>query len=369
MWKRWMAVALLCMLPACAFAGVESVYLSEANGKLATVRYSFSGEVPEAVCTVLQKHGYGDARCLNGLALERLVLETPEGQENAWRMSDALVAVESGGVRTVLGLQWSEKPGISRLTDLGAMGIAWDAVQWRFADAGMHTVDYEWTIGERSYRLAVTGENLWYVKACGDVEWNPGMGCFLLDGAWLPTPWTGCLKCLGRLDAFPDTAEAARETALEAWGDCASGQMMTICANLRAEPTGTSESLGVYHASGVPAQRLGMVQGAWAPWYQVRVGETVGWCSSPYAQPVEDIAQLVQEPSPDPLPAAAVRREILLRTAPDGPACTKLEPGVRVQVLAECADGWLHVAVPGCALNRWISPDGVFGYLRSDEVE
>ena len=139
-------------------------------------------------------------------------------------------------------------------------------------------------------------------------------------------------------------------------------------ANLRAEPSSRSESLGVYCPSGVTAQRLGMVQGAWAPWYQVRVGETVGWVSSPYARPIGSLAELVQEPFPDPLPTLTLEAEAFLHSTPDGPVSTKLQPGVKLQVLAECADGWLHVTVPGCGLSRWINPEGVFGYIRT-EVE
>ena len=101
---------------------------------------------------------------------------------------------------------------------------------------------------------------------------------------------------------------------------------------------------------------------------QVRVGETVGWVSSLYARPIGSLEELVQEPFPEPLPTLTLEAEAFLHSTPDGPASTKLQPGVKLQVLAECADGWLHVTVPGCGLSRWINPEGVFGYIRT-EVE
>lgn len=371
--KKWLLYCLLfgLLLPLTALAEMDAEYVSEAGGKLATVRYTFLDEIPPPVEAVLQAHGWGDARCLGGLALERLVLERPAGQENAYRSSDALLAVErDGGVR-LLGLRWADFTGESQLADYGAMGLAWDTAEWRFLDGSLRTVDYGLSAecgGERrTWRLAVESGNLWHIASCGEVAWDAGSGCLEWGGESVPTSWTACLRRLGSFDAFPTTAEAARAICHADWAEHT--PLMVISANMRREPTSASESMGVYSVEGVLAQRLDVAQGLSAPWYQVRVGETVGWVSSPYARPLENWEQLTQAHGLEPLPIHALEQETALHRTPGGDVCQTLSAGTAVQVLAEGADGWLHVAVPECALNRWTDLDGVMGYVQIKQDE
>ena len=50
--------AIYLLLPCAALGEVQSEYVSEANGKLATNRYRFAGETPPAVAQVLGAHGW-----------------------------------------------------------------------------------------------------------------------------------------------------------------------------------------------------------------------------------------------------------------------------------------------------------------------
>lgn len=112
--KRFLILLFSLMLPFAAQASIVSDTISEGNGKLATVRHHFEEEVPPAVLEVLEKHGYGGARCVVGLAQERLILEAPKGQEGLSRASDALMVLEQNGERSLVGIRWNAFTSESR---------------------------------------------------------------------------------------------------------------------------------------------------------------------------------------------------------------------------------------------------------------
>ena len=83
MMRKLLLCLFLLMLPMYVLAEITVENISEANGKMATNRYTFAQEVPDVVHQQLSMHGYQDVQCVSGLCIERLVLEYPEGQEGA----------------------------------------------------------------------------------------------------------------------------------------------------------------------------------------------------------------------------------------------------------------------------------------------
>lgn len=45
-----------------------------------------------------------------------------------------------------------------------------------------------------------------------------------------------------------------------------------------------------------------------------------------------------------------------------------LQAGAELQVLFADADGWLHVVVPTARATRCMDINGIYGYVRLDEV-
>lgn len=368
-----MRKAFLCLIfllvPFAAHASVVSDPIPEGNGKLATVRYHFEGEMPPVVLEVLEQHGYADASCVVGLALERLILEVPKGQEGLSRASDALLILERNGDRTLVGARWNAFTGESWLADYGSMDLDLSACSMTFHQDGLPTrVEYALTAGASTYYLEVTGQNLWYIRRFGDVTWNETNACFeLADGHW-PACWTGCLEYLNRFDDFPRTAEDAKALASSSWNGLDLTNLAWLGGNLRAKPTAQSESYGSCYA-GVLGEVLAERMGTSAPWYQVRVGDTVGWMSSPYVTPVTDWKTMAETRHND-LPAARTLGETFLITRPvHGEKVCDLPAGTILQVLSRREDGWLHVCLPSGVLKRWMDVHGTFGYLHETSVE
>lgn len=366
--KKAVLYLLFLLVPFAAHASIVSDTIPEGNGKLATVRYHFEEEVPAVVAEVLEKHGYADVCCVVGLALERLILEVPKGQEGLSRTSDALMVLERNGERTLVGMRWNAFTGESWLADYGAMGLDLSVCSMAFHQDGLPTrLEYALTVGENTFYLEVTGQNLWYIRRFGDVVWNETNACFELeDGRW-PACWTGCLEYRNRFADFPQTAADAKALAAATWAGMDLSHLAWLGGNLRTEPTAQSESYGNCYP-GVLGQVLAQRMGASAPWYQVRVGDTVGWMSSPYVTPVTDWNTMAETRHND-LPVARTHAETCLMARPvHGEKVCDLPAGAVLQVLSRREDGWLHVCLPSGIPMRWMDVHGTFGYLHESSV-
>ena len=140
--KKSLILFLLLLLPAFACAEISVETISEAYGKMATNRYSFSQEVPDVVREKLEAVGYENVNCVSGLCIERLVLD----RDDLYRGSDALMILETEGVYTLAGMQWNipEKPVYFQ--EYGSLGLALEkGFQLQFAPSELRTVDYQLT--------------------------------------------------------------------------------------------------------------------------------------------------------------------------------------------------------------------------------
>lgn len=170
--------------------------------------------------------------------------------------------------------------------------------------------------------------------------------------------WSVCLPA--RLDVltaadFPRTAEdlARWEAAypLTESGWYARG------ANLREEPTGKSASMGVVRVA--LAEKLDQQPGREFPWYQLRIGDTVGWMSGAYVTHGIELAP----------PPAVLRcdREVALRVAMGGDTKQLLPAGTALQVVGDCG-AWYHVVLPAGEIGWKLDADGTYGYVQASEV-
>lgn len=365
------------MLPGVALAQINTETIFEANGKLATNRYTFLQEVPAVLQQKLDAGGYDDVNCVSGLCIERLVLETPEGQEGTYRSSDALMVLERNGVYSLAGMQWSipEKPVYFQ--EYGRLGLELEkGFQLQFAPGKLHTVDYQLTAEcagvTRTWRINRTGQNVWYIVSCQtpggeNIPWNEMDGAFELDDGLHYACWWPQLEGMTSFDEYPVTQAQAAELAASSWAGLPFDRLAVLGGNLREEPTGKSRSLGLSQGN-VLGEILDQRPGVYDPWYQVRVGETVGWMSGGY------VHALNSDHHPNgmlkPLKQATVKASVFLRRSPDDPsAVMTLEAGTELQVLFASADGWLHVVVPTAQALRFMDINGTYGYVRLEEVE
>lgn len=175
--------------------------------------------------------------------------------------------------------------------------------------------------------------------------------------------------CGWTYDIFPKSC--AEVAAWEGRGVTPLGEdeVFVFGVNFREQPTGNSRSMGKYTAK---ARVIGREPGQMTSWYQVRIGDTVGWVSGTYVlwpQNERDSAAIVEYLSKMPYFAKTRReagRHVMLRSEPDGEAVMQLPAGTVMQVISE-NEGWLHVILPeddGWAFD-W---DGLYGYVRADDV-
>ena len=171
------------------------------------------------------------------------------------------------------------------------------------------------------------------------------------------------LDYMADISAFPTSRE---ETRFLAWlpdsAPYAAGMTLySVGANLRREPTGTSESLGKY-ARNVPMVYTGeQKHGTTWPWYQVRIGSTVGWMSGNY---VADTPYCGYGPVPLGRTAEGCA---LYAAAGDKQPIAQLAPGTTFHILTEYR-GMYHVCVPSGDISWAVDMDGLYGYVPVEGI-
>ena len=173
------------------------------------------------------------------------------------------------------------------------------------------------------------------------------------------------LDYMADISAYPITREAAEAQTIAyettAATDASVNRVYASGAHLRKDPTGKSESLGVY-AHNVPMTFTGEQKpGTTFPWYQVRIGDTLGWMSSNYVDSAPDIGFM-------PVPLGRTLEGCQLYTsAKDKTPTTELAPGTTFHILAEY-DGMYHICIPQGELTWAVDPDGTYGYIPTKNV-
>jgi len=371
----------LCLLPVLALAAMRTEAVQESSDKLETLLIHFEKEIPAEVQPVFERHGWQDAQCICGAAVVRRALQRPLGQEEASRSSDALMLLEREGVRSIVGVRWTEN-GQSWLADYGALGLSLE--QGCRIDAVKAEKPYTGYVFKLAavldghicqWQLSVSGQNLWQVQTStmdgqSFVRWNAHEGCFLLPDQSVPACVSYDLEDMDSIRDFPLTQEDALRAAQKSWQDKQAQDLAVIWgANLRTKPTAHSASLGRYLA-GTLVRVITQQEGESFPWYQVKVGNTIGWVSGPYLTYACDQADFARRMCYDPLPVARMKTNALLRKELNSEkAVMRLESGMLMHVLGETDNGWLHVCVPSGGLDWQMDPAGAFGYVRKSEAD
>ena len=372
---RAVLTLLMLALPVAAQGQMTTQTVVE-DGRTRATLAAFAEEAPQAVRSLMDGYGLGDARCVCGAALEKEPMAGDASADGLLFTSSALVVVERGGAYALAGLRWEPGGSNARVEDFGALGLPLDgdcAVEplW---DEDTRLCDFELLLsteaGGGRWRFGYNTQSGWFVREY--VGADGARMAFLMDGSvaagggrfYLPVkPW---LAERTRLDSLPLTAGEARAMEQESRAAFEGTDLCIVWgANLREEPTSRSRSLGMYHVA--LAQVLGQKPGTEVPWYHVRVGDTQGYVSGRYVSFPADWADFAYRAS-GPCPVTTAVAGSRLMTAMDGGALCTLEAERRLLVLAETEDGWLHVFVPEDEPDGTLDQPGTYGYLRREDV-
>ena len=237
----------------------------------------------------------------------------------------------------------------------------------------VYSVDYSVQGGIRSDLFCFFSNMLWCMRGhidkgsdvkvmnyFGEVERTEGVDFkeYLCDDPFF-------LDYMQDISAFPITREYAEALVIDhetaAAADTASNRVYASGAHLRKEPTGKSESMGVY-AHNVPMTFTGeQKSGTTFPWYQVQIGDTAGWMSSNYVGFAPDLSFM-------PIPLGRTLEGCsLYASARDKTPMAELAPGTTFHILTEY-DGMYHICIPQRELSWAVDPDGTYGYIPKKNV-
>lgn len=362
-----LALVLLMAAQACALAQPVSVNTSF-DGQPCTI-LTFAQDCPERIRQLMDSHGYGEARVICGGAV---LPEDPRDLSPDWDL--AALIVELDGRRQFLGLQWLDSDGEAVLDLYAPEGLDLDQVT-----AVEPTVDGVEAF-RRLFGLRLADGGLYQVYAGFGIHWGlfryvspAGEQISLLGGVLRYGDQQQYVVAANRLwdprtfAEFPTSCEAAARWAETTWeGVLADGRSLVWGANLRQQPTGSSPSLGKYLVA--MAEVLDQQPGKTFPWFQVRIGETVGWVSGNYLDTPENRERFAAHYSGAEYAVASAPAMLYRQPDVNAPS-VELPRGSCMQVLAETADGWLHVLVTGDHPDLRPEADGAYGYVRADAVE
>ena len=372
---RAVLTLLMLALPVAAQGQMTTQTVVE-DGRTRATLAAFAEEAPQAVRSLMDGYGLGDARCVCGAALEKEPMAGDASADGLLFTSSALVVVERGGAYALGGPALGTGGSNARVEDFGALGLPLDgdcAVEplW---DEDTRLCDFELLLsteaGGGRWRFGYNTQSGWFVRSMRARmarAWR-----FSWTGAWRRAAGGSiCRSSRGlaertRLDSLPLTAGETRAMEQESRAAFEGTDLCIVWgANLREEPTSRSRSLGMYHVA--LAQVLGQKPGTEVPWYHVRVGETEGYVSGRYVSFPADWADFAYRAS-GPCPVTTAVAGSRLMTAMDGGALCTLEAERRLLVLAETEDGWLQVFVPEDEPDGTLDQPGTYGYLRREDV-
>ena len=235
--------------------------------------------------------------------------------------------------------------------------------------------------GNESYRLSMSTGGVvniqQYVRLAADgsaVTMEPGLGGFVYrvyqegertkSETWYDHGVSPTRLCAWTMENFPKTVAEAQIFLLDHVPDLGEDEAFLCGGNFRERPTGASSSMGKYSAK---AQILGSQMGKSEPWYNVRVGDLTGWVSGNYVvQSSYDVVNYYGCAS-GVRKVARANSTLTLRNLPDGEAVATVEAGTLMHVIIE-NEGWVHVIVPRGEISWLTDWDGMYGFVRTDEV-
>ena len=382
--KRLMAflMAALCLLSA---AQAETFTLHKGEDEvqwLSSNLYweaeTFSGGVPEVLLEAWAASPYAADEVLSGVWLREYYFRL-EGKENVLNDQAMLIAMRHEGRNVLLGAARLSGKWMVRLQSETFLRDGEDFVLTALPDdltRANHAclaVQY----GKEAYLISFSSpDEPWQLNQYQRIREDGGLE--LLQMHYSGASWivrangervtqdnAYCLlpACLEALDADEVPASLQSLRAWEAAHPLTLGENEGYMggANLRQKATGSSRSLGVYTA-GARVTLLGQAAGRDFPWYNVRVGEAVGWVSGAYFYTEELDRTNLYHFANEMQPAARVKKMTSLLREPGGEALASLPAETEVHVLAQ-SGSWAHVIVPRGELTWQTDWDGDYGYV------
>ena len=329
--------------------------------------FTFSGLLPERLKEPLSAMISDESRIVSGAAIQH----NADGAARAAYSALALVDTDEGPI--LLAAAWVDgQPW--QVTDFTRLlrrdrNVSVSIYQPEASRIPRFSVDYASPQGLTSDLLIFWNDQLWCMSGhmAQGVAVTNEMGMIAVnddDGQEkfrCAEPFF--LDYMADISAFPTSrAEAQALSWLPDYASYAAGMTLyTLGANLRQEATTASCSLGMY-AENVPMIFTGeQKQGSAWPWYQVRIGSTVGWMSGNY---VDDEPAL----GLSPVPLGRTGSGCALYAAPgDDAPLAQLAPGTTFHILAEY-EGMYHICIPTEEISWSVDTAGMYGYISTEGV-
>lgn len=367
MFRRFLALMLcLCLIPAVSLAEERAPYEV----------FTFSASLPVRLQEPLSSLIPDESRILSGAAIQHNGSHYGDAPDYLDSYT-ALVLVDSAeglhlyAAAWVENLPWQVNDYTRVLRQTKGVSVS---IYKPDADRiPVFSVDYAVQGGIMSDMFSFWGNRLWCVYAHtdqsrgvtikndhGGVEITDGSG---RNGYACDIPFY--LDYMVNMSAFPisheEAASLASSSQLAFDADTAVNRVYSRGANLRKEPTSKSESLGMYTAN-VPMIFTGEQKpGTNWPWYQVNIGDTMGWMSSDY---VAISIHLYEAPIP-------LGRTVdicpLYAAIGDTQPAMQLSPGATFHILTEI-DGLYHICIPQGEISWAVDVNGVYGYIPKENV-
>lgn len=362
---------LFILFPLCSLAEVWTEDQFYPSGNFARRHYLFQDELPAQLAAPLSEWGYVHARALSGAAIEEPGDHPPMPDEpGSYPSFSALMLLDVAGKVELVGAAWVEgQPWqvvsfgtrlLRRTTNL-SMGI----VECPGLERPALAVSY-WNHPQCSDLFAFTGNRMWQMvgyRTSDLIISTAEPSIITIDESgqqeMYPLPKHYWAEYMTSIDEYPTTLAECEALAAP---DTDSEWYHTDGANLRAEPTQHSQSLGLYQMN-VPLRFSGEQKpGSQWPWYHVRIGYTEGWMSAQYVTP--GLAW--------PAPALPVGRALnnceMYTQLGDAAPASQLAAGTDFHILAETSDGWRHICIPAGKLTGEMDLSGTYGYVHRDDM-
>lgn len=368
MFRRILALMMIVMMLPAALALAETTPLYQVS--------TFAGRLPERLQEPLSALISDETRIISGAAIQHSGKLYEADEIGSWESYSAMVIVDTDEGPLLLAAAWVD--GLAwQVDDFTRFLRREENVSVSIYQPGpnripVFSVDYPGQIGLVSDLMIFRGNRLWQLTGHIDEAAGVQISVDINNATINDNDGKGMYECaepfwmdyLADITEFPTTradVETFGKMATSIFvSNDAAGLGYTEGANLRREPTSNSESLGLYNKE-VPLTLTGkQQQGTSHPWYEVRIGNTLGWMSANYVRYY--LRQYY------PVPMGRTLDSCPLYAMPgDSQPLQQLEPGTTFHILTEYK-GMYHICIPQGEISWEVDRDGVYGYIPTSDL-
>ncbi len=338
--------------------------------------FTFASRLPDRLQEPLSALISDETRIVSGAAIQHNGNFYEADEPASWNSYSAILLVDTDAGPQLLAAAWVD--GMPWQVDdftrflRQAQNVSVSIYQPEPNRIPVFSVDYAAHSGMVSDLMLFRGNRLWQLT--GHIDESTGTTIFTTIGNTTVIDSQGrsmyfCtepfwMDYLADASGFP-TTRGGMETLDKAATSIsvsneAAGLGYTVGSHLRREATSKSESLGIYHAE-VPLTLTGEERpGTQLPWYQVRIGDTLGWMSANY------IHRELHQNYPVPLGRTADGCPMYAHPG-DAQPLQQLEPGTTFHILTEY-EGMYHICIPSGEISWDVDRNGVYGYIPVEGV-